>query len=232
MLMLSSARILELWEHGARRHPLDRALLLLGCARPGESLDELADIAIGERDQTLLALCSATFGHELSSYIDCPECNTRLEFMLNTDTLHAEQRGLPVEIDGFRVRPPNSRDLASTLAISDPAQAVRMLAQRCCVVEGRDLPSLTPEQVEKIASAMSEADSMADIVLEFSCAECGFAWHTPFDIAAYLWREIELYAKKLLAEIHTLARAYGWSEREVLELSDTRRTAYIDMVLA
>lgn len=224
--------ILALWEQGLERHPIDRALLLLAYACPDEAPDRLADIALGERDRMLLSLRSAMFGRALPSSVDCPECKTPLEFVLDTDTLRSERCDLLPEIDGFLLRHPTSRDLASTLTISDPAEAARVLAQRCWVVEGSDPPSLTPEQVEKIASAMGAADSMADIVLDFSCAECGFTWKTPFDIAGYLWREIELQAKQLLGEIHTLARAYGWSEREVLELGDIRRAAYIDMVLA
>lgn len=232
MVKLSSTQILELWERGALRHPLDRALLLLGYARREEPLDRLADVTIGERDQVLLLLRGATFGCEVSSFIDCPECKTHLEFMLDTAALRSEHSVLPVEIDGFRVRRPTSRDLASTVTVSDPAEAVRILAQRCCMVEGTRFPELSTEQVEKIASAIGEADSSADMVLDFSCAECGFTWQTPFDIASFLWREIELKAKQLLAEVHALARAYGWSEREVLELSEPRRKAYIDMVLA
>jgi hypothetical protein len=33
-------------------------------------------------------------------------------------------------------------------------------------------------------------------------------------------------------DIHTLALAYGWNEHDILELSDVRRAAYIDRVLA
>ena len=41
-------RLLEVWERGARRHPLDRGLLLLSIARPDDALDSLADVPIGE----------------------------------------------------------------------------------------------------------------------------------------------------------------------------------------
>jgi len=33
-------------------------------------------------------------------------------------------------------------------------------------------------------------------------------------------------ARRLLRDVHELARAYGWSERDILELSLTRRLAY------
>ena len=39
-------------------------------------------------------------------------------------------------------------------------------------------------------------------------------------------------AKRLLMDVHLLARAYGWSEAEVLALSPARRRFYLEMVEA
>jgi hypothetical protein len=36
-------------------------------------------------------------------------------------------------------------------------------------------------------------------------------------------------AERLLLDIDTLARNYGWSESEVIALSPTRRAAYVQM---
>jgi hypothetical protein len=36
----------------------------------------------------------------------------------------------------------------------------------------------------------------------------------------------------LLDEVHVLARAYGWNEREILGLSAARRAAYLERALA
>jgi hypothetical protein len=36
-------------------------------------------------------------------------------------------------------------------------------------------------------------------------------------------------ARALLAEVHSLARAYGWTEPEILALSPQRRAAYLEM---
>jgi len=33
-----------------------------------------------------------------------------------------------------------------------------------------------------------------------------------------------------LSDVHTLARAYGWRERDILTLSPTRRQFYLNMV--
>lgn len=235
MSSLSPAQILELWECGARQHPLDRALLLLQSTHSGELLQELVDVSIGQRDQMLISLRRAMFGDELPGYVDCPGCRTRLEFVLDAGTLYSDASSDPIEVDELRIRRPTSRDLAEVISESDPEKAANQLAQQCVIAPDQpagELPILNAAQVRKIESALTEADAAADIVLDFSCTECGFAWQTPFDIGGYLWREIDMYAVKLMSDIHMLARAYGWNEREILELSDSRRAAYIDMVLA
>jgi hypothetical protein len=51
-----------------------------------------------------------------------------------------------------------------------------------------------------------------------------------FDIGAFLWEEIAAQARRLLREVHTLARAYGWREADILVMSAARRQAYLEMV--
>jgi hypothetical protein len=50
------------------------------------------------------------------------------------------------------------------------------------------------------------------------------------DNAGILWREVALAARRLLAEIHRLARAYGWSEQAITAMSATRRATYLEML--
>lgn len=231
MLSLSAAEILSLWERGAQRHPLDRALLLLGSARRDESLSALADVPVGQRDQTLIALRRAMFGRHLPGRVDCPACGEPLEFTLDADALTAPAGPARIQVDDLTVRLPTTRDLASIIASGDRERAPFLLAQRCC--ESADsTPPLTAEQVEKIGAALEAADPSSDIVLDFRCEACGFVWQTGFDAPSYLWSEIEERARKLLTDVHTLASAYGWNEQQVLGLGETRRAAYIDMVLA
>jgi hypothetical protein len=84
--------------------------------------------------------------------------------------------------------------------------------------------------LEKIENGLEALDPCANIELSLVCGNCAHAWAAPFDVAAVLWDEVEARARALLATVHTLARAYGWSERDVLALSEQRRAAYFDMV--
>jgi hypothetical protein len=51
-----------------------------------------------------------------------------------------------------------------------------------------------------------------------------------FDIVSFFWTELSAQAKRLLREVHTLARGYGWREADILAMSARRRQLYLDLV--
>jgi hypothetical protein len=77
---------------------------------------------------------------------------------------------------------------------------------------------------------MQEHDPGADVRIGLSCPACQHGWTLGFDIVSFIWGEIEDWAQRLLADVHVLAQAYGWSERDILALSPTRRQLYLEMV--
>ncbi|KAF4406240.1 hypothetical protein [Streptomyces lycii] len=123
-------------------------------------------------------------------------------------------------------------------AAAGPAlEARRLLLARCVVAAsraGRALPAgrlpELPESVQRrIAEAAEEADPAAAVTLNVACPECGEATKAELDIASYLWTELDSWARDLLLDVHLLAGAYGWSEREILALSPLRRRYYLEL---
>lgn len=233
MSPMSAFKIVDLWEKGRDLHPLDRALLLLGAYKPDQSYDQLANWPIGRRDSAILQLCMATFGTVFNAYIDCPKCRQRLEFTFNgQDFLFPDDsQETIIEIDHCRFRLPTTRDLAQVVneGVSDTS-ALRLL-KLCCLgdecLTNSENPSLISEIIE---TRMSEADPQANIELDFACEVCSHKWQTAFDICGFFWEEIEVRAQRLLLDVHKLACAYGWSEQQILALSERRRQVYLDLV--
>jgi hypothetical protein len=227
--------LINCWEHGRRRHPLDRALLMFAAAEPDTPPDSLADRSLGERNAALLKLRRALFGDELKSCVDCPQCREKLEFALSANALLAREPAR-LESDGFlavhglRLRLPTTRDLVCAVAHADDGGAARRLLQRLCV--SGDPGALTAELEEQLGRALDEADPCMDFGIDLTCPACEHCWNATFDVPAFLWEEIDSRARRLLDEVHAIARSYGWSERQILELSDTRRGAYLERVLA
>ena len=154
-----------------------------------------------------------------------------------------------LEMDGFtvRFRLPDSFDLAAVAGCREPEEARRLLLERCVLevvrkggeaqetsgsnpdsIALRDLPG---EVVSGLSAQIGRADPGADIALDLTCPDCDHRWSITFDIVQFFWAEINNLAKRLLREVHTLARAYGWSEADILAMSAARRLAYLEMVL-
>jgi hypothetical protein len=83
--------------------------------------------------------------------------------------------------------------------------------------------------VTVVATQMAAADPQADVELALSCPACAHGWQVVFDIADFFWQEIHAWAKVMLRSVHTLARAYGWREADVLALTPTRRQFYLEL---
>ncbi len=237
MTGMDAQSLLACWEHGRRRHPLDRALLLFAAAEPHADPETLADRPLGQRNAALLRLRQALFGDAMKSCVACPECGENLEFTLSASSLlgRAPERTGETEMAGLTaaghtLRLPTSRDLAVIADEQDEAGAARRLLQRLWV----DCPpaAWTDALESEISRTLDEADPCMDLALDLACPACEYAWSAPFDVGAFLWEEVDVRARRLLDEVHALARSYSWSERQILELSETRRRAYLERVLA
>jgi hypothetical protein len=77
---------------------------------------------------------------------------------------------------------------------------------------------------------MADVDPMAHVEMRLTCPECRAEWMVPFDIASYLWAEVSDRAMRLLRDVNTLARAFGWSEADILALAPRRRQLYLELV--
>jgi hypothetical protein len=242
MQTLSASAVMHIWEVGARQHPIDRALTMLSALFPGWSRHDLALLSIGQRDGHLLTLREQLFGTHLLVLATCPVCAERVEFGLQTADIRTplapdgQQPVFELVVDAFTIqcRLPNSTDLAAIVHCDTVEQARRLLEQRCVleVRHGEEVVSeaALPEQWrEHLAARLREYDPQAEILFNLQCPACEHSWQMLFDIGAFLWEEIGAQARRLLRDVHTLARCYGWREADILALSQTRRQWYLEL---
>jgi hypothetical protein len=201
-----------------------------------------ARLPIGRRDARLLALRGDAFGNEISALAACPRCGEQTEASFRVGDLRLANEelssGAKVEVGEYAVefRLPDSLDLAALEGANDDAARLeRSLVERCVAgvtcagapIAPGDLPDAIADEV---ARAMAEADPQANVELALKCAGCEQEWPVRFDIASFLWSEVEAWAVRTLYEIHQLASAYGWSERAILALSPERRSVYLNLI--
>jgi hypothetical protein len=227
--------LIRVWERGQGQDGPERALTLLAAACPGTTRDELATYSIGARDARLLELRAATFPGDLAAFAECPRCDAPLEYTLPVAELRGRLRAPlarppALEVDGLslELRPIDGHDLACVRRCRSVEEARRTLARRC-VVGGAGAEELSEAVLARVAERLAEADPGAELLIDLGCPACGEAWQEVFDIASYLWAEISALAKRLLGEVHILARAYGWRERDILAMGAARRRLYLEM---
>jgi hypothetical protein len=237
----ATSELLSVWERGADGGAAAAALALLdttGAAGEGPA----AGLAVGRRDGALMGVRRALFGDALDAIADCPACGDALEFACDVREM-VVAGGLvpeavdPLVLDGWTVefRLPDGADALAAARTGDADAARRVLVARCVTaarLAGDAVPAaeLPDEVVAAIGERMVAADPQADVEVELACPACGARWVAPFDIAGYLWDELDAWAARAFADIDTLARAYGWTEEEILALGDRRREAYLGLV--
>lgn len=243
MRPLSATELLDAWERGLSGPVWQRTLHLLTAAS-ASSINTVATLSIGERDRSLMTLREWTFGSQLTSLSDCSTCGTHLEWTMTLADLYLDYETespdmLSLETDRYRVnfRVPVSSDLATLAGHRDVNSARGALLERCVLTahfDGHEIPAsdLPAEIVTTMVTRMSEADPQADLKIDLTCPACGGNWQAIFDIESFFWSEINVWAQRILSEVHLLARAYGWRETDILNLSPWRRQFYLGLASA
>ena len=238
---LDAHALLALWERtlGQGASARDDALLQ---ALPGTA----APRTLGERNTRLFALHTLWFGSQLELLSHCPACGAAAQFSADCQALAVQAAAsggvLPshrLEVDGhaveFRLPAPDDIDAASA-ALDDEAFVGELLA-RCvlaCTRDGRPVaPQDLPAPVRAALSQRMEAlDPAASVSFALECPQCATPWQARLDVGQPLRQKIQAAAERVLLDVDGLARAYGWTEPEVLRLSPARRAAYLQLATA
>jgi hypothetical protein len=241
---LSNTAILAAWEAGQAGSPLDRANAVLWYAVPDAERSALDAWTTGRRDARLLDVYAATFGDQLAGLVACPECGEQLEIALGPDDIRGPYGSAAQEFElvdaetAYHIvfRLPVSADLRASTVYESEGVARRALLERCIVrleQAGTAIPAANlPEPlIVRVGEAMAEHDAQSDVRLDLVCPACAHAWQARFDIGDFVWREVVARVRRLIADIHTLALAYGWREADILALSDARRNLYLEQLL-
>jgi hypothetical protein len=193
----------------------------------------------------LLHLHRLSFGSTLRVFGACSRCEARLEFAVPVAEMAAQAEGRDMTApvawteDGreYRLRPVTTEDLAATLGTPDLDAAQELLLTRCLEVSApaHTEPPGLPSPVSALPSVLRRFDQLhaaAELSCAVECPSCSSRDVLDFDIARFLWAEVQSAARRLLSEIHDLASAYGWSQEDITSMSATRRRAYLELLSA
>ena len=247
------ALLLDAWDAGGAAPDVARGSVVLavsGVVTP----DDAADLPLGVLGELALQCHIEAFGARLDGVVGCPTCAGTLEVALRLDRLladsvartesvartdsatraeHADRTdscSVELTTGTAHVRAPTVRDLLAVGTTDDPAHAI---LARC--VQDRAGCAVDPTQVsaadlELLDAALEQGAGVGLTRVRTSCPDCDSEVVAVLDPCALLWGQVLAAAPALLREVARLAAAFGWTEDEVLALTPTRRSAYLELV--
>ena len=224
------SRVLDLWEQAVGLDRWRREDVLLAAA-------DASSRRLGARNAALLAVRAALFDRAWPLKSRCPACASQCEFEVDSLALAGElSRQETTEFATFdwagfsvRARAPTVDDLAAVSRQPDAANAGRALLGRC-LTGALDLANADEAEIEELSRHLERLDPGAAVGFALRCPACKHEWSAIIDVGAALWTEVQHAAEQSLIEVDALARAYGWTEEEIMRLSPTRRAAYLQLV--
>jgi hypothetical protein len=211
---------------------LDR--LLVADDEAGILPGHAADLTAADRDRLLAAIYRRAYGDRIESTVTCGACRQPFDLSFSLAELGARVLDWPAEVEplpdgtfrlggGLMVRLPTGRD-ELRVAGMPPAEAAEELYRSCLVGTDSGLePEALSEMLERVAPVL-------DVELDARCAECGSREPRRFDIQSYLLDALAQERRRLLAEVHRIAVAYGWSLDAILSLTRSDRRQYVALI--
>lgn len=187
------------------------------------------------RLQALSAIAMATRGSELVLYVHCSNslCGERIELSLDLamfqQDIAEEEFVFHIEDKTLTARLPNGWDQHQWLQHQDDPLAV--IAKKLVLHIDDEKPgdhwNLPDEWLTGFGEALEKHDELMTLQLNSKCPVCAQDLEIGVDLEAQLLTSLSYVQKKLLLDVHQLALAYHWTEKEILGLSLQRKNFYL-----
>ncbi len=183
------------------------------------------DLATSDRDMLLAMLHRGLWGDRIVSTLDCAACETPYDIDFNLSALQASlaaSREPTVALGPREVADGEGRRYLLPTAAEETAAAIAGDGEGLAAAIAPEIPSPTLNQrLEALAPII-------DVDLDASCAECGHRSSVRFDIQTFTLQRLLDERESLLAAVHVIASAYGWSLDEILTLPRVSRRQFAD----
>lgn len=233
---MNNSSILNIWDSCVDKNQAFKGVALASLALNEKNHSNISDWSIEKRDVALFHVRKTLFGNKFSNIAHCPQCNQTVEW-----DLYLQQMGIPNLIDipdnleipikiadyNLMVRLPNSNDLFSNNKDKIIENCILNFKEYNEQLIDQKIPDIL---VNQISSKYDEICKASNITYHLNCVECEHKWQVIFDIVAYLWKEIDQWAKSFLGQIYMLAKTFGWSETDIINMSDNRRNYYLNLL--
>lgn len=218
----------------------DRAALACRTVANVRGLDpaEVAGWTLDRRLRALAGIARATFGNSLAWQARCPACREPMELELGLAPLltTADDSGAiecaPRPGTRLSLRLPTGLDQQSWRELAVPHGELSLAMARS-LVEGLDggVPDpgwrMPEEWLDAVEAELAARDPLNMLEAGARCPSCDTASAIELDLEAVILELLAREQRRVMEEVHRLARAYHWSEAEVLTIPPRRRAFYL-----
>ena len=232
---------------GENFRPVLITRLLISCLYRDEgtgfSEQEIWHWSLMERLQGILSIVFATSGRHLRQKINCkkPDCKELFEveidlacFIRNEPITHFVCRPEPhMELE---LRLPTGIDqlkwINKKYDMKDNlfSEMASSLVSKVNGERPHQRFRLSDEWIDHIGTELEKQDDLTDLVINTNCPACSEEPLFDLDLEEKLLEILLKKQKLLFRQIHGLALAYHWSEKDIVEMSDQRRQYYLAQI--
>jgi hypothetical protein len=233
---MTASSILNVWDQCVGKNQPYKGVALASLASAERDRGNIVNWSIEKRDVALFHVRKTLFGNQFQNLSHCPECAQTVEWDFSF-----HQMGIPrlneipdnVEIpitigeNNVLLRLPNSEDLFR----NDAKQIIQNCILHPPVNGAQEVDKQMPDEIlNEINNEFNKICRASNISYSLSCVECKHEWQVSFDIVSYLWKEIDHWAKRFMDQIAVLAKNFGWSESDIINMPENRRNHYLNLV--
>lgn len=196
------------------------------------------ELCVADRQYLMLRLAARLSGEQLWLKITCAHCMEPFDVSIRRSDLPIEERGsgfpyvkLKIRSDEIEMRLPTGADQASIKEMSD-REAEQHILDRCLRFVNGSRPDegvvqrLFDDDIDEIDQALDRVSPAVCTQLLVVCPEC----RREQNVELNHYRLSSLDGDTFYEEIHTLAMHYHWSEDEILDMPQSRRHRYLDLI--
>ncbi len=197
------------------------------------------ELPVGDIDALIVAMRVERLGSGMVAEITCGRCEALadIDFDLVAYAEHRRPRrsraAAPAAEPGWwrllrsatTFRLPSAADVLGAGAEATNDDAARAALVAACIRGDVSAPA-----VRAAERAMETLAPILRSTVPGACPECGAPVDLDLDARALCLAELGFLAGAVLDEVHLLAAAYHWTERDILDLPSSRRSAYAERV--
>jgi hypothetical protein len=192
-------------------------------------------LATGSRDGLLLRIAASMRPGPQWFDARCQSCHAPYDFSIDLSALPFSEAGsgfpqttVQTSLGLRRFEAPNGTHEEAIATAPLGRNPARQLIALCGLDDDAEEAAqrFTAQDLATIDSALDRLMPQATEMLESRCPECGMTTHARIEPLGFAFPKLS----DVLHQTHRIARAYHWSERDILALPSARRRRYLEMI--